>query len=88
MDDYQYDLNITVDTLIADDRSGDEFNEIYQTMEKQLVDYIVKRKPLSDAFGDIPVCGFLYVSSSFTITNESNRAVFNYQIFTSAPMSI
>jgi len=88
LEDYQYELSIAVDTLIADDRGGVKFNEIYTTVEKQLVDYIVHRKPLSDAFGDVPVVGFLYRNCYFTVTNESNRAIFNYYVYTSSPMTL
>ena len=88
LEDYEYELNITVDALIADDRSGEEFNNICKTLEAKLLDYAVKRIPLIDLFEDVPVCGFIYTMVDYSITNEANRGVFRYKVYTSNPMKI
>lgn len=86
LDDYQYDLTITVDTLIADDRSGTVFKSISKGISTFMTDYLIKRKSLQMLFKDIPAVGLLFNSSSYTITNDSNRVIFSYQVFTSSPM--
>ena len=86
LDDYQYDLTITVDTLIADDRSGTVFKSISKCISTFMTEYLIKRKSLQMLFKDIPAVGLLFNGSSYTITNDSNRVIFSYQVFTSSPM--
>lgn len=86
LDDYQYDLTITVDSLIADDPTGDKFISVYSEIESVLRDYIIKVKPLKDLFEEIPAVGFLYTGNTFSISNDSNRSSMAFQLFTSAEM--
>ena len=85
--DYKYELEITVDSFIADDNTGNEFNRIAKETEKVLSPYLNGINPNYTAlFGDIPIVGILFNGSDFSITTESNRATFRYSLFASFPI--
>lgn len=86
LDDYQYDVSITIDSLIADDLKGERFNLVYKKIDEAFRDFLVKIKPLDELFDEIPAVGFLSTGNNFSITSDSNRATKTFQLFTSAEM--
>lgn len=86
LDDYQHDVSITIDSLIADDLTGEKFNLVYKKIDEAFRDFLVKIKPLHELFDEVPVVGFLSTGNNFSITGDSNRVTLAFQIFTSAEM--
>lgn len=85
--DYKYELEIVIDSWIADDNTGEEFNRISNEAKEVLLPYIIgKNSNYTDVFGNIPIVGILYNGSDFSITTESNRTVLRYSLFASFPI--
>lgn len=83
LNDYQHDLSITIDSFIADDLHAEKFFKIAETVEEYLNFFTERVVDVKNLFGELPVVGFLYKNSQYTITNDSNRVTIFYTIFSS-----
>lgn len=77
LEDFNYAVNITLDTFVEDDIYGETFNDL----KKKIYDKL-NEKPLMNA-EDIPVVGYFLNDITQQITGTSNRVTFSLRIVTS-----
>lgn len=81
--DYNYRLQIVVDTFIEGDNDGSLFIDTYKEVQRIMNQYVLNDLALSDLFEEIPVVGLFFENCDFSIDDKSNRAVFEYTVITS-----
>lgn len=77
LEDFNYAVNITLDTFVEDDVYGETFNDL----KKKIYDKL-NEKPIMNA-EDIPVVGYFLNDITQQITGTSNRVTFSLRIVTS-----
>lgn len=81
--DYRYSLNVTIDSFIEDDPDGKLFHDILANVKMKIYRYINGEAPLTEAFQEIPVVGWINSGTDISITNESNRAILTSELIAS-----
>ncbi len=81
--DYSYNLQILIDTFITDDPNGELFHKTYEEVSKKINAYAARGSVLSEVFEEIPVVGFFFNNSNFSLTETSHRAVLTYTVIAS-----
>lgn len=77
LEDFNYAVNVTLDTFVEDDVYGETFNDL----KKKIYDKL-NEKPIMNA-EDIPVVGYFLNDITQQITGTSNRVTFSLRIVTS-----
>lgn len=81
--DYKYGLNITIDCFIEDDKAGEIFNDILNTVREKINNYVNKGADLDTAFEGIPIVGWINMNIETSISAESNRAIITSDLIAS-----
>ena len=68
--DYRYTLNITINSFIADERSGEYFNSL-AALVSNIIQDVMNTRNFEDVFGEIPVVGWINFNKQFTDDGES-----------------
>lgn len=79
--DYKYTMSIVVDCFIADDINGTKTDQLAQLIEDKMNKLIFKQIKFSEVFGEIPIVGILNKSKQFSISQDSNRVEFSFELF-------
>lgn len=83
--DYEYTVDILVDSYIAGDKYGHQFEINKQQVLDYLETYLMDKTRLSELFDDIPVVGFFLTSITNGTTEESNTSRISLQVIASYP---
>ena len=78
--DYDFSVNILIDSRITADREGHTHDSIVQTVEEYLQSYLTDQSRLSEMFQQIPIVGMFLNNKINTANDESNQTVINLQL--------
>lgn len=78
--DYDFSVNILIDSRITADREGHTHDAIVQTVEEYLQSYLTDQSRLSEMFQQIPIVGMFLNNKINTANDESNQTVINLQL--------
>ena len=86
--DYDYEMSIYISTHISDfDEDASLFEKTVEEVREVLDVYVMKDRPLSELFEEIPVVGFFFNNISFMVVDDTygkcNLAHLTYRIVTS-----
>lgn len=81
--DYEYTVEVLVDSFIANDKYGKKFEENKEAVLNFFEPYLMNKDILSELFLDIPVVGFFIDGISNQTTEESNRSHIQLRVIVS-----
>ena len=84
--DYDYTVDILIDSYIANDKYGHQFEQNKSEVLGYLETYLMDKTKLSELFDPIPVVGFFLINVSNSTTEESNICRISLQVIASYPV--
>lgn len=84
--DYDYTVDILIDSYIANDKYGHQFEQNKNEVLGYLETYLMDKTKLSELFDPIPVVGFFLINISNSTTEESNICRISLQVIASYPI--
>ena len=84
--DYDYTVDILIDSYIANDKYGHQFEQNKNEVLGYLETYLMDKTKLSELFDPIPVVGFFLINISNSTTEESNICKISLQVIASYPI--
>ena len=84
--DYDYTVDILIDSYIANDKYGHQFEQNKSEVLGYLQTYLMDKTKLSELFEQIPVVGFFLINISNSTTEESNICRISLQVIASYPI--
>ena len=82
--DFEYDLNIVIDTFIDGDGDGKLFRDTVEKVRMTLDKYVqMGEYSPSELFEEIPVVGMWFVDAEYAINDKSNRCSLSYKVVAS-----
>lgn len=84
--DYDYTVDILIDSYIANDKYGHQFEQNKSEVLGYLETYLMDKTKLAELFDPIPVVGFFLINISNATTEESNQCRISLQVIASYPI--
>ena len=84
--DYNITVEILIDSFIANDRYGHQFEENKKEVLNYLEPYFQNQSRIGEIFEDIPVCAFFLQNVYCSTTEESNICRITIQVVASFPI--
>lgn len=84
--DYDYTVDILIDSYIANDKYGHQFEQNKSELLGYLETYLMDKTKLAELFEQIPVVGFFLTNISNATTEESNQCRISLQVIASYPI--
>lgn len=84
--DYDYSVDIVVDSYISNDRYGHQFEQNKSEVLGYLETFLMDKTKLAELFDQIPVVGFFLTNVSNSTTEESNICRISLQVIASYPI--
>ena len=84
--DYDYTVDILIDSYIANDKYGHQFEQNKSEVLDYLQTYLMDKTRLAELFEQIPVVGFFLINISNSTTEESNICRISLQVIASYPV--
>lgn len=84
--DYDYTVDILIDSYIANDKYGHQFEQNKSEVLGYLETYLMDKTKLDELFEQIPVVGFFLINISNATTEESNQCRISLQVIASYPI--
>lgn len=81
LNDYEYAVNIALNSFISEDLSGEEFKYYRKIITNRLLS--VNNSIFDEVFLEIPVIGYIFENTAKSVTQESNIQTFTFKIYTS-----
>lgn len=78
--DYEFTVNILIDSFIKSDKGGYKHDQIVQTIEDYLETFLNDQSRLAELFDDIPIVGMFLISSRNNQTDQSNQTMISLQV--------
>lgn len=78
--DYDFTVNILVDSFIKGDEDGYKHDQICQAVQDYLETYLNDQTKLSELFDDIPIVGMFLIGITNTDNDQSNQTVISLQV--------
>lgn len=78
--DYDFTVNILVDSYIKGDEDGYKHDQICQAVQDYLETYLNDQTKLSELFDDIPIVGMFLIGITNTDNDQSNQTVISLQV--------
>ena len=78
--DYNFTVQILIDSFIEDDKDGYKHDQIVETVEDYLETYLNDQSRLAELFDDIPIVGMFMLESRNTSNEESNQTFIQLQV--------
>ena len=69
--DYRDDISIYISTQITEDTTGELFKYTVNKIVKKLNEFVLRDKPLSMMFEEVPVVGFFFSSSEPMVVDDT-----------------
>ena len=77
--DYDFTVQILVDSFIKGDEDGYKHDEIVETVQDYLENFLNDQSRLAELFDDIPIVGMFLLNSSNTANEASNQTFIQLQ---------
>lgn len=77
--DYDFTVQILIDSRIEDDKEGYKHDQIVETVETYLETYLDDQKRLAELFDDIPIVGMFLIGLTNSANDESNQTFIQLQ---------
>lgn len=84
--DYDYTVDILIDSYIANDKYGHQFEQNKKEVLAYLQTYLMDKTKLAELFEQIPVVGFFLINISNSTTEQSNICRISLQVIASYPI--
>lgn len=84
--DYNITVDIVIDSFIANDRYGHQFEQNKKEVLTYLEPYFQDQSRIDEIFDDIPVCAFFLQNIYSSTTEESNICRITIQLVASFPI--
>lgn len=84
--DYDYTVDILIDSYIANDKYGHQFEQNKKEVLGYLETYLMDKTKLAELFEQIPVVGFFLINTSNSTTEQSNICRISLQVIASYPI--
>lgn len=81
--DYEYNIQISIDCFIDEDREGHIFEKTKKEVLNYLETFIMDRSRYSELFDEIPVVGIIYDGVSTSVTEQSNKCIIQFKAIAS-----
>lgn len=81
--DYDYTINILIDSFIKGDQGGSQFQKAKQEVLNYLQTYLMDKTKLGELFVGFPVVGMFISGVANSTTEESNRTNITLQVIAS-----
>ena len=81
--DYQYDMEILIDSSIPEDDSGNDFYSLCSEVKMRLLPFELNRSQLETLFENLPIVYFQFVNQTFSVSDRSNICQLHYKIIAS-----
>lgn len=78
--DYDFTVNILIDSFIKPDRDGFKHDAIVETVEDYLEEFLNDQSRLSELFDDIPIVGMFFLGKTNTANEQSNQTDIQLQV--------
>ena len=84
--DYDYTVDILIDSYIAEDRYGQQFEQNKSEVLGYLEPFLQNQKRLGELFDEIPIVGCFLSGVSNATTEESNQSRISLRVIASYPI--
>ena len=78
--DYDFTVQILIDSFIKEDREGYKHDQIVETVEEYLETFLNDQTRLAELFDDIPIVGMFLLNNSNTANEVSNQTFIQLQV--------
>ena len=84
--DYDYTVDILIDSYIANDKYGHQFEQNKSEVLGYLETYLMDKTRLAELFEQIPIVGMFLINITNATTEESNQCRVSLQVIASYPV--